>query len=57
MESFWSHFKDEYYYDKTFATYEDLVAGINDYVTYYNTKHYQWKLNSLTPVEYRNQAA
>ena len=57
MESFWSHFKDEYYYDKTFATYEDLVAGINDYVTYYNTKRYQWKLNSLTPVEYRNQAA
>ncbi|WP_423789916.1 IS3 family transposase, partial [Ligilactobacillus agilis] len=24
---------------------------------YYNTKRYQWKLNSLTPVEYRNQAA
>ncbi|WP_373880380.1 IS3 family transposase, partial [Ligilactobacillus agilis] len=23
----------------------------------YNTKRYQWKLNSLTPVEYRNQAA
>ncbi|MGN9065995.1 IS3 family transposase, partial [Ligilactobacillus agilis] len=22
-----------------------------------NTKRYQWKLNSLTPVEYRNQAA
>ncbi|MGN9066750.1 IS3 family transposase, partial [Ligilactobacillus agilis] len=21
------------------------------------TKRYQWKLNSLTPVEYRNQAA
>lgn len=57
MESFWSHFKDEYYYDKTFATYEDLVTGINDYVTYYNTKRYQWKLNSLTSVEYRNQAA
>ncbi|WP_420890255.1 IS3 family transposase [Ligilactobacillus agilis] len=34
---------------------------MNDYVTYYNTKRYhkryQWKLNSLTPVEYRNQAA
>ena len=34
MESFWSHFKDVYYYDKTFATYEDLVVGINDYVIY-----------------------
>lgn len=57
MESFWSHFKDEYYYDHTFITYEELVSGIAGYINYYNNEHYQWKLKSLTPVEYRNQAA
>ena len=57
MESFWSHFKDEYYYDYTFITYEELVSGIAGYINYYNNERYQWKLKSLTPVEYQNQAA
>ena len=57
MESFWSHFKDEYYYDYTFITYEELVSGIARYINYYNNERYQWKLKSLTPVEYQNQAA
>ena len=57
MESFWSHFKDEYYYDHTFITYEELVSGIAGYINYYNNERYQWKLKSLPPVEYRNQAA
>ena len=57
MESFWSHFKDEYYYDCTFITYEELVTGIADYINYYNNERYQWNLKNLTPVEYRNQAA
>ena len=57
MESFWSHFKGEYYYDRIFMTYEELKAGINDYINYYNNDRYQWNLKSLTPVEYRNQAA
>ncbi|WP_422120431.1 IS3 family transposase, partial [Ligilactobacillus salivarius] len=55
--SFWSHFKDEYYYDHTFITYEELVSGIAGYINYYNNERYQWKLKSLTPVEYQNQAA
>ncbi|MET7027678.1 IS3 family transposase [Ligilactobacillus salivarius] len=38
-------------------TYEELKAGINDYINYYNNDRYQWNLKSLTPVEYRNQAA
>ena len=57
MESFLSHFKDEYYYDCTFITYEELVTGIADYINYYNNERYQWNLKNLTPVEYRNQAA
>ena len=57
MESFWSHFKDEYYYDCTFITYEELVTGIADYINYYNNERYQWNLKNLTPVEYRNQVA
>ena len=57
MESFWSHFKDEYYYDHTFITYEELVSGIAGYINYYNNERYQWKLKSLTPAECRNQAA
>ena len=51
------HFKGEYYYDRIFMTYEELKAGINDYINYYNNDRYQWNLKSLTPVEYRNQAA
>ncbi|WOX37495.1 IS3 family transposase [Ligilactobacillus salivarius] len=57
MESLWSHFKDEYYYDHTFITYEELVSGLAKYINYYNNERYQWNLKSLTPVEYRNQAA
>ncbi len=34
-----------------------LVDDINDYIKFYNTQRYQTKLNSLTPEEYRNQAA
>ena len=41
MESFWSHFKDEYYYDHTFITYEELVSGIAGYINYYNNERYQ----------------
>lgn len=57
MESFWSHYKDEAYNGKKFKLYEDLVTSIDNYVKYYNKQRYQWKLNSLTPFEYRNQAA
>ena len=57
MESFCSHFKVECYSWKKYKTYEELVEDINDYIEFYNTQRYQTKLNSLTPEEYRNQAA
>lgn len=57
MESFWSHYKDEGYYGHEFKTYEELVSSIDWYMYFYNHKRFQTKLNSLTPVEYRHQAA
>lgn len=57
MESFWGHYKDEAYVGEHFATFEDLVKSVDHYMYYYNHERYQEKLNSLTPVEYRHQAA
>lgn len=36
MENFWSHFKNEYYYDCTFKKYKKLVVSIADYINNYN---------------------
>ncbi|EGS36274.1 integrase core domain protein [Limosilactobacillus oris F0423] len=57
MESFWSHYKDEAYYGQYFKTYQDLTSSVDRYIHFYNHQRYQTKLNSLTPVEYRHQAA
>lgn len=57
MESFWSHYKDEAYYGQYFKTYQDLTSSVDWYIHFYNHQRYQTKLNSLTPVEYRHQAA
>lgn len=54
MESFFGHMKD--YIDfSNCKTLEDVIQKINDYMYYYNHQRYQWKLNKLTPVEFRNQ--
>ncbi len=54
MESFFGHMKD--YIDLTHCTSIDNVKEvINHYMHYYNNDRYQWKLNKLTPIEYRNQ--
>ncbi len=59
QESFFGHFKDEASI-KECATLEELKREIKQYITYYNHYRYQWKLNKMTPVQYRdhlNQAA
>ena len=57
MESFWGHYKEEAYYGENFETFEELVKSIDDYMYFYNHERLQEKLGSLTPVEYRDQAA
>lgn len=57
IENFFGHFKCEQYDLKQYQTYEALESDINQYMHFYNHERYQEKLNSLTPVEYRNQAA
>lgn len=57
IESFFGHFKCESYHYEKFPTYESLVANIDWYMNFYNEERFQTKLNNLTPMEYRYQAA
>jgi len=54
MEGFWGILKTEMYHLKRFADYETLKLAIQEYLNYYNTGRYQKRLNSMTPLEYRN---
>lgn len=53
MESFFGHLKDELEF-KTCRTFEELIVKVNQYMQYYNHNCYQWDLNKMTPVQYRD---
>ena len=53
QESFFSHLKDEIDY-KSCNSFNELHSMVDNYIDYYNNR-YQWNLNKLTPVKYRNQ--
>jgi putative transposase len=53
MESFFGHLKDELEF-KTCQTFEQLTFKVNEYMQYYNHCRYQWGLQKMTPVQYRN---
>ncbi len=53
QESFFGHFKDEVILNK-YITLDELINEIDDYMDYYNNDRYQWNLNKMTPVQYRN---
>lgn len=53
QESFFGHFKDEAYI-KPCKTLEELKKEIKQYMIYYNNYRYQWNLEKMTPVQYRN---
>jgi len=57
IESFWGTLKCEEYYLKKYETYKALKKAIQSYIDFYNHQRYQKRLNSLSPLEFRAQAA
>jgi len=57
IESFWGTLKCEKYYLYKYDTYGELEQAINDYIHFYNHYRYQKRLNGLSPLEFRAQAA
>lgn len=56
IESFFGHLKDEIEY-KECKTLDEIRAKIDKYMYYYNNNRYQWGLNKMTPLEYKNLIA
>lgn len=53
QESFFGHMKDELApYIKSWRSFEDVEARINDYIDYYNNDRYQTALKWMSPNEY-----
>ena len=52
MEGYWGILKSEMYYLRKFTDREDLVNAIENYIRFYNTKRYQFKLHCMTPMEF-----
>ena len=53
QESFFGHLMDEVDI-KHCNTFDELHTLISDYIDYYNNDRYQWNLNKMTPIQYRN---
>jgi putative transposase len=57
IENFFAILKSELFYIQKFNSYESLQQAIIEYVRYYNHHRIKLKLNGLSPVQYRTQAA
>lgn len=55
MESFFATLKSEFFHPNRFDSIDQLVHGIEDYITYYNNDRIRLKLKGLSPVQYRTQ--
>ncbi|GFK18428.1 hypothetical protein KbCgl_10000 [Corynebacterium glutamicum] len=55
MENFFGHMKAEMFHGEYFATVEEFLAEVKDYIDWYNTQRVQQRLKGLTPMQYRNQ--
>lgn len=51
MEGFWGILKRERYYGRRFASKQELIQMIEQYIKYYNTRRVQRNLGVLTPME------
>ena len=57
MENFFGLLKQEMYYGEKFTSIKQLEKKITGYIDWYNNKRIKEKLNGLSPIEYRQQAA
>jgi len=57
MENFFGILKSELFYIKKFKSIDALQKDIINYIEYYNNNRIKQKLNGLSPVQYRTQAA
>jgi transposase InsO family protein len=55
MERFFGTLKSEFFYLERFDTVEQLEAGLDEYIHYYNHERISMKLNGLSPVQFRKQ--
>ncbi len=55
-ENFFALLKMKLYHQHEFEGVDNLIAFLDEYIKYYNTKRFKVKLKGLSPVEYRNQA-
>lgn len=57
MEIFFGTLKSEFFYLNRFESIEELRAGLDEYIWYYNHDRIKLRLDGLSPVDYRAQAA
>ncbi len=57
MENFFGHLKSELLYIQKFTSTEHFLAELHEYIRYYNNDRIKLKLNGLSPVQFRLQAA
>jgi len=55
MESFFAVLKSEFFYLNKFSSVDELQAGLEKYIHYYNHDRIKMKLKGLSPVQYRTQ--
>jgi putative transposase len=53
IERFFGTLKGEYFHLASPNSVDKLVAGVHDYVRYYNHERIKLRLKGLSPVEYR----
>jgi len=51
-ESFWSTFKHEYYYRRTFATKTELIVGVDKWIHWFNHERRHSGAGGLSPIRY-----
>ena len=56
-ENFFGLLKTELLYLQEFTSVEHFIAELEAYIEWYNTKHIKLKLDGLSPVAYRHNAA